>query len=285
VGPRARRPPIRIRFLILVSVAAAVLSRCGGAASDADPQKQQAAADSAGRPLIRLSWAEREVATVAGRAGGKAYCGGRATESRFKREAPKAGILHIATHCVVDEKNNADTGFILSPDPGSGQDGILYMHEIYQMHFSADLAVLSACNTGSGVLTAGDGYLSLGRCFMLTGCNSALMSLWPVDDKSSSTLVAAYYDGLAAGRRKHVALRDAKLAWLENADERSANPIFWAGMVQSGSVEPLRLKPSSSRTRKSLAAVGGLAAAALAAGLAWTRTKRGRRAVKRRRRP
>ncbi|MBN2201480.1 CHAT domain-containing protein [bacterium] len=235
--------------------------------------------------MIRLSWAEREVAAVAALARGRAYCGGRATESRFKREAPKAGILHIATHCVINEKNNADTGLILSPDSRSGEDGVLYMHEIYEMRFSADLAVLSACNTGSGVLAAGDGYLSLGRCFMLTGCNSALMSLWPVDDRSSSMLVAAYYDGLAAGRRKHAALRDAKLAWLKDADERTANPIYWAGMVQSGSVEPLRLKPSSSGARKGLAAAGGLAAAALTAGLAWTRMKRGCRNAKPGRRP
>lgn len=232
--------------------------------------------------MIRLSWAEREVSAIAKSAGGRAYCGGRATERAFKREARKAGILHIATHCVVDPDNPAYTRLILSPESGSGEDGSLNLYEIYDMRLSANLAVLDACETGTGILAPGEGFLSAGRCFMVAGCPAVLMSLWPVDDRAGFDLMTGYYKGLSAGMRKHEALRSAKLAYLETADGRRASPVFWAAFAQAGSLDPIAVGAKRSGLRPAaLAAACATAAAVLAGVLLRTR----RRGAARKRRP
>ncbi|NET34653.1 MAG: CHAT domain-containing protein, partial [Cyanothece sp. SIO1E1] len=97
-----------------------------------------------------------------------------------------------------------------------------------------DLAVLSACNTGSGQLVKGDGVLSLSKGFVHAGCPSAVMSLWSVDDFSTSEIMIDFYDYLKKGYTKDEALRKAKLDFIASADKVKKHPFFWAAFVQMG---------------------------------------------------
>ncbi len=81
--------------------------------------------------------------------------------------------------------------------------------------------------------------MSLARGFMYAGVPSVVMSLWPVDDKSTAELTNYFYDGLNNGLAKDEALRQAKLRFLEGADEVKANPFYWAGMVSTGNPAPI----------------------------------------------
>lgn len=204
--------------------------------------------DSLRGSLIRLPWAEKEVQEIANLVAGKAFLRGAATEKSFKENAPEAGIIHLATHAIVDDQRPLYSKFVFAPNEDSGEDGYLNTYELYNMDLKADLAVLSACNTGYGKLHRGEGIMSLARGFIYAGCPSIVMSLWPVDDRASALLMTDFYKGLSEGRSKDAALRAAKLEYLKTADAERANPFYWAGFVSIGDTRPLALAPRRNYT-------------------------------------
>jgi tetratricopeptide (TPR) repeat protein/CHAT domain-containing protein len=83
-----------------------------------------------------------------------------------------------------------------------------------------DLAVLSACDTGLGEPTAGEGVFGLQRAFHLGGCRNVIASLWKVDDDATAALMALFYHRLwAKGEPPLQALRHAQLALLRHPEE------------------------------------------------------------------
>jgi CHAT domain-containing protein len=74
------------------------------------------------------------------------------------------------------------------------------------------LAVLSACETGLGEWTAGEGVQGLVRAFHLAGCANVVASLWQVDDEATAALMAQFYHELWAEQKPPLeALRTAQL--------------------------------------------------------------------------
>jgi CHAT domain-containing protein len=126
-----------------------------------------------------------------------------------------------------------------SPQKNSGEDGFLNTYEIYNMKLKARLAVLSACETGSGKLQKGEGVMSLARGFIFAGCPSIVMTLWQVEDKSGAEIMRNFYSYLSKGKRKDEALQMAKLKHLELSDPLTAHPHYWLGYVNIGNPEPL----------------------------------------------
>ncbi len=118
------------------------------------------------------------------------------------------------------------------------------------MQLKANLAVLSACNTGSGKLSRGEGIMSLARGFMYAGCPSVITSLWSVDDKSTAVIMKHFYEGLSKGLSKDDALRASKLSYLKNADEIKSNPFYWAGFVLIGNPDAIHLKQGEPESSK-----------------------------------
>ncbi len=135
-----------------------------------------------------------------------------------------------------------ESGLVFSNPIASETDNFLSAAEIYQLKLSADLAVMSACNTGYGQLAQGEGAMSLGRAFSYAGCRSVIMSLWPANDESSSTILKNFYQYAAQGLSKDRALRQAKIDYLKSADPLTAHPFFWANLVTVGDMSPLKLK-------------------------------------------
>jgi CHAT domain-containing protein/Tfp pilus assembly protein PilF len=172
---------------------------------------------------------------------GKSYCHRYATEEAFKNRAPEAGIIHLATHAIVDDRNPLYSKLVFANDESSREDGFLNTYELYNIRLNADLVVLSACNTGYGKLVRGEGIMSLARGFMYAGCPSIVMSLWPVDDLSTKRLMDHFYQGLASGLRKDEALRRAKIEYINEADNVKSNPFYWAGFVSIGSPDSVNL--------------------------------------------
>jgi CHAT domain-containing protein len=123
----------------------------------------------------------------------------------------------------------------------SEADGYLHAYEIYELDLRAQLAVLTACETGIGKNEDGEGVRSLGYSFAYAGCPSLVMSLWKIDEKVSSEIISRFYEYLAEGMPKHLALRQAKLDHLANSPEELTSPYYWAGMVLVGDVSPLEV--------------------------------------------
>jgi CHAT domain-containing protein/tetratricopeptide (TPR) repeat protein len=163
-----------------------------------------------------------------------------AQENTFKEKAPDFDILHLAMHTIINDSLPMLSKLVFSkPDQKSTDDGFLNAYEIYNMKLNARLAVLSACETGSGKLQRGEGVMSMARGFIYAGCPSIVMTLWQVEDKSGVKIMADFYKYLSKGKRKDVALRMAKLNHLNNSDPLTAHPHFWLGYVNIGNPEPL----------------------------------------------
>ncbi len=159
----------------------------------------------------------------------------KATESQFKKTAPNSRIIHLATHGVINNQNPAYSKLLFANDTLNDEDNELHNYEIYNLGLDADLAVLSACRTGYGKLIEGEGLMSLARGFKIAGCNNILMTMWPVEDRSSAKLMQLFYKKLREGMPKAKALKQAKLTFLKKGNNVNANPYYWSGYVMMGS--------------------------------------------------
>ncbi|MEL6252664.1 MAG: CHAT domain-containing protein, partial [Bacteroidota bacterium] len=189
-----------------------------------------------------LRYNRAEVDQIAEMMTGSRYIGPLATESSFKKEAPKFDILHLAMHGFTHEERPLESGLIFSPQTDSLNDGILHAHELYGMKLRAKLAILSACHTGSGKLARGEGIMSLSRAFKYAGCPNVISTLWQADDKSTQELIHSFFTSVAREENMATALRKAKLKFLEEANEIQAHPAHWAAFIYIGDPEALELK-------------------------------------------
>ncbi len=82
---------------------------------------------------------------------------------------------------------------------------------------------------------------------MYAGCPSLVMTLWEINDRTSSELIKNFYAYLAQGKAKDEALRLAKLDYLNNSDNINSNPYYWAGYINFGNHEPLKVEQKSEK--------------------------------------
>lgn len=189
---------------------------------------------------LPLPGARNEVEAISNIMQGDAFLGNRSSESHFKQVANEYAILHLAMHALTEDENPLYSRLLFTPDADTADDGFLHAAELYNMKLNAQLAVLSACNTGFGKLLQGEGLMSLSMAFSYAGCPSLIMSLWRVPDQATSAIMVAFYAGLKEGQAKDVALREAKLQYLTSVQAPElAHPYYWAGFIPSGDMSPI----------------------------------------------
>jgi CHAT domain-containing protein/tetratricopeptide (TPR) repeat protein len=199
--------------------------------------------------------------------------GSKATESALKK-ASGPRILHIATHGfflpaeapppqeiaamaggppmgVFAAQAAADEAGPENPLLRSGlalaganklssgsEDGVLTALEAAGLDlWGTQLVVLSACETGVGKVTEGDGVHGLRRALVIAGAETLVMSLWQVDDKATRELMTGYYERLRQGEGRSEALRQVQLKMLRS--EQHSHPYYWASFVPTGNWAPL----------------------------------------------
>lgn len=166
-----------------------------------------------------------------------------AEERRFKQVAPDYRILHLGTHAEVNNQSPLQSRFFfakaMATDTLNMDDGYLHAYEIYAMQLRAELAVLTACETGAGAWRNGEGVISLAHSFMHAGCPGVVMSLWKIDEQTSTDITTWFYKYLAKGYGKSEALRKAKLYLLNQRDEQLSHPYYWAGLTLIGEPSPI----------------------------------------------
>lgn len=224
---------------------------------------------SAARALPALPGARREVARLERlfRDGDAAtpmlsLLGDAASEARFRREAPRASLVHLATHGVAaaagcddgdgtrgvslaaepDAKATSPTALVLAtPRDGSDDstnDGLLGELEIAALDLSAvRWAVLAACSTAAGATHRYEGLYGLARAFRLGGARTVLLSRWPVDDEATAQWSEALYRARLRERADTpTAVQRAQRAVLAARRARgdSDHPWYWAGFFALG---------------------------------------------------
>ncbi|HEX8289417.1 MAG TPA: CHAT domain-containing tetratricopeptide repeat protein [Pyrinomonadaceae bacterium] len=144
-------------------------------------------------------------------------------------------VLHIATHGLLNSQHPELSGIVLSLVNESGQniDGFLRLQDIYNLKLSADLVVLSACNTALGRDVKGEGLIGLTRGFMYAGAPRVVASLWKVDDAATAELMSIFYRKmLTENLRPAAALRAAQTEMMKQT--RWKSPYYWAPFIIQG---------------------------------------------------
>ncbi len=187
----------------------------------------------------QLEGTGREIQAIAQHFDGQFDWSPAANEANFKALSKQFGLLHLAMHGEVTKD---DTRLIFANlELGTMEDNYLYPYEIGNLDLQAQLAVLSACETGLGKYIQGEGIMSLARSFMSAGVPSLVMSLWKVDDLTTSELMPTFYEQLASGQSKKAALHIAKQKYLQQADLEYRHPYYWSGFVLLGDETSLKV--------------------------------------------
>jgi len=163
----------------------------------------------------------------------KIYLKDQATEAVIKSGSLKNySLVHFATHGIVDE-NNPELSRIYLQNTTGTEDGNLFAGEIYNLEFNADLVALSACQTGLGKISKGEGVIGLSRALVYAGAKNIIVSFWSVADESTSKLMTDFYTQLLENQSASYSqdLRNAKLNLLKGS---YAAPYYWAPFVLIG---------------------------------------------------
>ncbi len=161
-----------------------------------------------------------------------------ATKSALLKLAVGSKILHIATHGLSDPLLGYRSFLLFAEVFAGSEQGILPGSEIYGLNLSADLTVLSACQTGTGFIEGGEGALGLCRAFMYAGSRSVVATNWSVNDGATATIMEAFYRNLQT-MPKHQALQEAKRQYLRETTPAFTTPYFWAAPVFYGNMQKM----------------------------------------------
>ncbi len=156
-------------------------------------------------------------------------------ETVMSSEVSRARIVHFATHGFLDTEHPELSALVLTMTDRNGAkvDGLMPLPDIYTLDLSAELIVLSACQTAVGKDIKGEGLVGLTHSFMSAGAKSVVASLWNVDDRATALLMADFYEGiLQKGMTPAAALRSAKLKMMNR--KQWSSPYYWAGFVLQG---------------------------------------------------
>jgi CHAT domain-containing protein/tetratricopeptide (TPR) repeat protein len=151
--------------------------------------------------------------------------------------APAAGRTPPENPLVLSGLALAGANRRAAAAPGD-DDGILTAEEVASMNLEGvEWAVLSACDTGLGTVTAGEGVLGLRRAFQIAGVHTVIMSLWSVEDRATQRWMEALYQARLGDHLDTAdAVRQASLSLIRErrAKGQSTHPFYWAAFVAAG---------------------------------------------------
>lgn len=157
----------------------------------------------------------------------------QANEGVIKSGALKDySYVHLATHGIVDEVN-PEMSRIYLQNAGS-EDGNLFAGEIYNLKLNANLITLSACQTGLGKISAGEGVVGLSRALVYAGARNIIVSFWNVADESTAQMMTDFYSQLLSASKQDYgeSLRAAKGKLMRS--ENYSSPYYWAPFILIG---------------------------------------------------
>ncbi|HEU4479187.1 MAG TPA: CHAT domain-containing protein [Pyrinomonadaceae bacterium] len=191
--------------------------------------------------FVPLPGAEQEVNALGelyGRNRSKVLVGDKAAEEVIKNEAERYRLLHFATHAILDDRNPMYSRIILSRPKDKRQDGMLEAWELMKLDLTAEMVVLSACQTARGRIGAGEGMIGMSWALFVAGSPSVVVSQWKVDSDRTMELMIEFHQNLVRRQRgskqpttKAEALRAAALKLLHG---KYNHPVYWAGFVLIG---------------------------------------------------
>jgi CHAT domain-containing protein len=211
-----------------------------------------------GITLNALPFSKLEVKSIAELYNSMGYIGvsildDNATETNFKKLIKDCKAVHIATHAFSNDEKPEFSGMVFSIPDYRGinfasdtsininefkyvldaeDDGILHAGEMYNLNLSADLVVLSGCETGIGKLVQGEGMIAMTRGLLYSGANNIVYTLWKISDAHTQGFMIDFYSQILNGSSYSQALRHAKLQMISNPS--TSFPKLWSGYMLIG---------------------------------------------------
>lgn len=166
----------------------------------------------------------------------------QATLASWQHYAVDARILHLSTHAFASRKDEQQAHIAF-------YDTLLFLNDVYRQQLSADLVVLSACQSNIGPLARGEGVLGLGRGFIQAGASSVVATLWNVNAAATGQVLRVFYQELLQGLSKPKALAMAQKQYLADTSIPSfqKSPYYWAGFTYYGDNSKVALIAKSSK--------------------------------------
>jgi CHAT domain-containing protein len=168
----------------------------------------------------------------------KAITGRKATETRLREALSQTGIVHVATHGVLNVRNPMFSRLEMAgrSDDDIENDGRLEVHELFGLQAQSPLVFLSGCETGLGVagstsFAAGEDYATLAQAFLYGGAQNVVSTLWRVEDEGAAAFAELFYRGLKESSPAE-ALAKAQRQMI--ISERYGAPYYWAAYQLTG---------------------------------------------------
>lgn len=191
-------------------------------------------------PLENLQNAEflvKKISQLHNPATSNVFIGKMATEEKFKALAPKYRIILLASHGIFGSLDPMRSSIVLAQNGEKNlDDGFLEAREIAKMHLSAEMVVLSACDSGRGQMREGEGIVGLPWAIFAAGCPTTVVSQWQVDSLATANLISSMYSKLGHNKRatKAEALQKAAMTMLNSSNKDFHHPYYWASFILFG---------------------------------------------------
>ncbi len=156
------------------------------------------------------------------------FLGTQAGQATLKEKGPAARIIHLATHGYFRQDNPMFSAIRLG-------DSYLSLYDLYQFKLPAELVTLSGCATGINALSAGDELLGLVRGLLYAGAHSLLLTMWDVNDRSTSEFMKMFYRRFSEHANKALALQEA----MQGLRETYPHPYYWAPFLLVGKISDM----------------------------------------------
>jgi tetratricopeptide (TPR) repeat protein len=171
--------------------------------------------------------------------GARTFVGKRADETALRDALRRDGLVHVATHGVMNARNPMFSRIELSRGAaaaGSADDGRLEVHEVLQLRVKSPLVFLSGCETGAGIAgstywSRGEDYATLAQAFLYAGTRDVIATLWQIQDEGAASFAGRFY-GHLRNSSSGAALAQTQREMIR--DSRFSAPYYWASYVISG---------------------------------------------------
>ena len=150
-----------------------------------------------------------------------------ATRDNFRQQFSDYKIIQLYSH-ASDTSSRGEPVLYFA-------DSSLYLSDLIPENKpKTRLIVLSACETGNGILYKGEGVFSFNRGFASLGIPSSITNLWSVDNLSTYRITELFYKYVSEGIPIDIALQKAKLEFIETGSKKNSMPYYWAAAVLTG---------------------------------------------------
>jgi CHAT domain-containing protein len=155
----------------------------------------------------------------------------------FQEIAPKSNVIELVSHGSYDAANH--NAAIVFPKGDSIES--LDFNSLYNWDLSAnEFIALVACETGKGYILKGETIISMAYAFGYAGSRRRLSAFWSIPHRNSMELMDIFFEKLAETQNTATALQRAQQLFLQNKTADKSIPYYWAGLVPSGSIQPIR---------------------------------------------